>query len=235
TSYLHSTGVKRLSVEYVPDFTRSLVHYLKGVELEVVTSSLLKLELEDAVLFASKGVRLTCLSDNSLVDVKYVNPLTVEKTIIFELYESGIKADYVVVPAETDLLALSLHKGLKDLEEAGIDFNCEIVAVKIKGSSAQLLEGLKLDSFRVVEISEEEAYESLRELVKRGFRIKPIVALSYSVAKIAKDAIAIVTMGLRAPSKTERSAVKRMILEVLAKKRPLTAYQIWKEKPSLHS
>lgn len=233
-SYLRSLGAKYVFVEYVPDFTRSLIYYLRDIEAKVVVDSILEVELEDAILFAKRSLELVRSPSDGDLEVSYVNPLTVEglKTIVFELYESGVNVDYIVVPAETGLLALSLYKGLKDLESAGVDFSCEIVAVKVKGSSARLLEGLKLDGLKVIEVSEEEAYQSLRELVKKGLKVRPIVALSYNIAKTTKNAVAIVTMGFRPPSRAEKSAVKRVILEVLAKKQPLTAYQIWKENPS---
>lgn len=234
TSYLRNLGTKRVFVEYVSDFTRSLIYYLKDIEAKVIVNSVLELELEDAILFAGRGLELARSPGGGDLKVSYVNPFTVEglKTIVFELYESGANIDHVVVPAETGLLALSLYKGLKDLESAGVDFGCEIVAVKVRGSSARLLEGLKLGNLKVIEVSEEEAYESLRELVKKGLKVRPIVALSYNIAKTTKNAVAIVTMGFRPRSRAEKSAVKKVVLEVLAKKQPLTAYQIWRESPA---
>ncbi|MEM4751403.1 MAG: pyridoxal-5'-phosphate-dependent protein subunit beta [Desulfurococcaceae archaeon] len=230
-SYVKNSGATRVSLDYFPDFTRSTLHYLRDVEVEVVAKSIFEVEPEDMVFFASRKVEIMKSPSAGYLRVGYVNPFTVEglKTIVFELYERGVQADYVVVPAKTGLLALSLYKGLKDLNEAGIEYGCDIVAATVKGLGVQLVRGVS--GIRIVEIPDQEVYESFKQLVARGFKIKLLAALSYHVARVLGNAVAVMTMGFKPPGKGERSAVKQAVLEVLARRQPLTAYEIWRERP----
>lgn len=230
-SYVKNSGATRVSLDYLPDFTRSMLHYLRDVDVEVAAKSIFEVEPEDMVFFTSRKVEIVKYPSAECLKINYINPFTIEglKTIMFELYERGVKADYVVVPAKTGLLALSLYKGLKDLRKAGVEYNCEIVAATVKGLSVQLVR--EVGDIRIVEISDQEVYESFKRLVAKGFKIKLLAALSYHVARVLGNAVAVVTMGFKPRGKGEKSAVKQAVLEVLARKQPLTAYEIWRERP----
>ena len=226
-SHVRSAGLGEVCAEYVRDFTRSLAHYLQGAGLRVA-ASLLSVDSDDALFFASRGVEVgrAC---NALL--RYASPLTLEglKTIIFEIYERRVKAEKVVVPAETGVLALSLLKGLRDLSGAGIDAGYEVVAAALKGAGPPLLEGVS--NIRVVEVPEGELFEAYKKLVGRGFRVKPVVALSYHVAESLGGSVAVATMGYRPPPREGVSEVRKLVLEALSGGRALTAYEIWRENP----
>lgn len=229
-SYAKSAGATELCVEYVQDFTRSLVHYLHctGLKTRVATRDLLGVDGVDAFLLASRSVELDEACQELL---RYANPLSVEglKTIIFEIYERGVRAERVVVPASTGVLAVSLLKGLRDLNEAGAGASYEIVAAVLKGCKPPYLEGVS--GVRVAEVPGAELFETYRRLVGRGFRIKPIVALSYHVAENLGGSVAVATMGYKAPERRKDSDVRRLVLETLRRRGALTAYEIWKENP----
>jgi threonine synthase len=48
---------------------------------------------------------------------------------VFELFERGVKAEHIVVPVETGLLAYSISKGIQDLHEAGLSIDYQVVGV----------------------------------------------------------------------------------------------------------
>ncbi|MEM0376299.1 MAG: hypothetical protein QXI90_00780 [Thermofilum sp.] len=229
-SHAKSVGASQLCVEYVQDFTKSLAHYLhfSGLRVRVAAEDVLVIDGEDAFLLASREVEVSAACPETL---RYPNPLTVEglKTIIFEMFEQGVKAERVVVPASTGVLALSLLKGLADLREVGLDASYEVVAAALKGSKPPYLEGVA--GVRVVEVPGVELFETYRRLVGKGFRVKPIVALSYHVAENLGSSAAVATMGYRAPGRRKDSDVRRLVLEALRRGEALTAYEIWRENP----
>ncbi|MEM1645295.1 MAG: pyridoxal-5'-phosphate-dependent protein subunit beta [Ignisphaera sp.] len=230
-SYVRDLGIEKAVVSYVKDFTRSLTYYLlsAGVNVDVKVDSIFSVELEDIVFFSSRDVGIAKVNAKGL-SLEYVNSLTIEglKTIVFEVYEKRVNVERIVVPAETGLLALSIQKGLRDLQISGCEFNCEVIAAKIKGVDAPLLDGIQ--GIHVIEVTEDEVYEAYKKLVSKGFKTKPLATLSYYVAELLGNAVAVVTMGFISPSRG-RSIVKKHIVEILSKKSPLTAYEIWKEKP----
>lgn len=231
-SYARDLGLGRVVVPYVRDFTRSLTYYLLsiGIDVDVAVDSIFSVELDDIVFFSSKDVDLVGGADAGGLFIDYINPLTIEglKTIAFEVYEKKIDVEHIVVPAETGLLSISIQKGLRDLQLGGGEFNCEVVAAKVKGFDSPLLYGVH--GIRIVEVLEDEVYEAYKKFVGRGFKTKPLAALSYYVAESLGSAVAVVTMGFTSPSRG-RSMVKRFVLDVLSRKSPLTAYEIWREKP----
>lgn len=229
-SHAKSVGAAKLCVEYVQEFTKSLVHYLSraGLEVRVKVEDVLEMDGDDALLLARRGVRVceTCPEP-----IHYPNPLTVEglKTIVFEMREQEVRAERVVVPASTGVLALSLLKGVMELREAGQEASYEVIAAALKGSKPPYLEGVR--EVRVAEVPGEELFETYRRLVDRGFRVKPIVALSYHVAENLGNAVAVATMGYRAPERRKDSDVKKVVFEALRRGEALTAYEIWRENP----
>ncbi|MEM1700363.1 MAG: pyridoxal-5'-phosphate-dependent protein subunit beta [Desulfurococcaceae archaeon] len=231
SSFLRDAGVGEVYVEYSEEFTKSLVHYLTGVSLHVVAGSIFEIDPEDIMLFASKGLNIVHEFPKSSTNVHYENPLTVEglKTIVFELYEQGVKAENVVVPAKSGVLALSIYKGVDDLNEAGIETGFQVTAATPKGFNPRILRSLR--GVKVVEVSEAELYEAYVKLLRKGFKIKPLAALSYYVAEVTGNSVAVVTMGYKVRTTGRESSVKKLVLEVLSRKPQVTAYEIWKEKP----
>ncbi|MEM5822822.1 MAG: hypothetical protein QXH34_07095, partial [Ignisphaera sp.] len=101
----------------------------------------------------------------------------------------------------------------------------------VKGFDPRLITELR--EVKIIKVSEDELYGAYHRLVRKGFKIKPIAALSYYVANIVGNSVAVVTMGYKTRARTSgrESSIKRYILEVLSRKPMLTAYQIWREKP----
>lgn len=231
-SYIKDLGVDKVVAPYVRDFTRSLTYYLIniGAEVEVEATSIFGIDLDDIIFFSSRGISIVKEVNAEKLYIDYVNPLTVEglKTIALEIYEKRVNVDHIVVPAETGLLAISLQKGLRDLQDSGNEFNSKVVAAKVKGFDSPMLKGVQ--GIQVIEVAEDEVYEAYKKFVNKGFKTKPLAALSYYVAESLGNAVAVLTMGFTSPSKS-RSAVKKIVLEILSRRHPLTAYEIWKEKP----
>lgn len=233
TSFLSELGETPVGVEYAPEFTRSIVTYINrtlGSRVTVISDDLLSVDPEDAMLFASLDIVLSSRPPRGVI-ISYVNPLLVEglKTIVFEMLEQEVKADYIVVPTKSGALALSIWKGLQDLKKAGVEFSMEVVAATPSGCKPPLLS--YCNDIKIVQVPLEELYESYKELARRGFTIKPIAALGYHVAKNLGRAIAVVTMGYKPRSTRKTSNVKKLVLDLLSKRPMLTAYEIWKENP----
>ncbi|MCS7106551.1 MAG: hypothetical protein NZ902_00320 [Acidilobaceae archaeon] len=226
SSYVASRGWERVSSLYEPDFSRSLVRYLEGAEVEVIAPDPLALEAEDLAVLTSRA-RLVTRSQAPSVD--YASPWSVEglKTIALEICEQRARESFIVAPSKSGLLALSLLKGLRDLERAGAECPYQVVGASLRGRDPPLLEGLPV---RVEKVGEEEVYETLTKLSAKGFRVKPLAAIGYAVASSLGDAIAVVTVAVRPALRPGRSSVKRLVLSALEGGRK-TAYEIWKERP----
>ncbi|MEN2999349.1 MAG: pyridoxal-5'-phosphate-dependent protein subunit beta [Acidilobaceae archaeon] len=227
SSYVLSKGWRKVASLYEPDFSRSLVRYLEGLEVDVITPDPLSLEAEDIAVLTTRA-RLVRSSEAPRAD--YASPWSIEglKTVALEICEQRARESFIVAPSKSGLLALSLLKGLRDLERAGADCPYEVVAAGLKGREPPLLAGLPV---RTESIGEEEVYETLARLSSRGFRVKPLAAIGYAVASSLGDSIAVVTVAVRPPLRQGRSAVKRLILSTLEGGRK-TAYEIWKERPA---
>ncbi|MEM0233492.1 MAG: hypothetical protein QXL22_05680 [Candidatus Nezhaarchaeales archaeon] len=128
----------------------------------MVASSIFEMDPEDIMLLAGKGLNIVHEYPDSSTVVCYENPLTIEglKTIVFELYEQGVKAENVVVPSKSGVLASSLYKGIDNLIEVGIETCFQVTAVTLKGFNPQVLRNLR--GIRIIEVSEAELYEAYR-------------------------------------------------------------------------
>jgi DNA-directed RNA polymerase subunit RPC12/RpoP len=236
-SYARSTGVRLIKTEYIEAFTQSLLYYLKGIaKVRVLVRSLDSLSMDDIVrIYGMNNVDVTT-KDTSIGDearINYLNPLTIEglKTIVFELYERGVRAENIVVPVETGVLAYSLVKGLDDLRRAGAEPGYTVVAAVVKGASVP--EIVKRHGVKVAEIEAEEVLDALGRLTKKGFVTMPISAVSFAVARILGSSVAVLTMGYK-PYRlyTGRGQLREEIIELLRKKGRMTAYEMWKERQS---
>lgn len=236
-SYLVSSGVNTLRVRLEEDFTTSLAYYLAYyAKLYVVVSDALSLGFQDLLMLEDLGVELVSVGRAPPVtEVSYANPLTVEglKTIAFEVYEKRVKAENVVVPAATGLLALSVAKGLEELREAGHDHHYIVTAAVLRGRGwPNLLQ--RYGQVKVEEVGEDEALEALVRLSKRGVKTKLLSALSYLVAENLGSSLAVVTMGFKRPARrTEESGrLREELLRALSELGEATAYELWKRVPA---
>lgn len=233
TSVLKVRNIDTFTILYEEDFTKSLTHYTHfvGLKPSISIPRIDLVDLDDILFFISRGIDIVFDNKplNTLV-IKYLNPLTVEglKTIAFEIYESRIPVERVVVPCETGLLALSILKGFKELKERNVDVDYEVVAVSIKNRGCRLLNNVR--EVKVIEVGDREVFEALREAYEKGFKTKPLSALSLYIAENIGKSLAVVTMGFKTVTSRE-SAVKKLILEILSQGKPMTAYEIWKTKP----
>lgn len=235
-SYLKSQGIRCVCTRYVRDYTRSLVFYLtsNNISIWIEHQDLAEIDPNDLFYYVTRDVHIAEHIPRDCHVIEYVNPLNIEglKTIVFELFERDIRPDYLVVPTTTGLLAYSLAKGLADLSKAGIDYSFKIVAVVLKAHYDQVLEFVKHEKNITIEkASISEAYESMRELVKKGFKINPLGALGYLVAKTLKNSIGVLTMGYRSSGRVDASSVRKIITETLEKHGSLSAYEIWRLNP----
>lgn len=235
SSYLISNNVIAVKAKLEEDFTTSLAYYLTdNIKLYVIVPKALSLSSSDLLMLEDIGVEFVGLSRTpSVLEVNYVNPLTVEglKTIAFEIYEKRVKAENVVVPASTGTLALSIAKGFQELKDCGYDHNYSVIAVTLKGYDKPEL--LRYDSnIRVEEVSDDEVLEALVRLSKMGIRTKALSALTYVVAENVGTSLAVVTMGFkRSLRRLDNVRLRGEIRKALLELDEATAYELWRRAP----
>ncbi|MET1128511.1 MAG: pyridoxal-phosphate dependent enzyme [Thermoproteota archaeon] len=229
-SYLASKGAGRVSFEYSEDFAYSLAYYLRGLaEVEVVIPDPSRIDAMEVVALVSLGALVSFGRGSGTLS--YASSLAVEglKTIALELVERGVRAERVVVPAETGLLALSVWKGLRDAERAGAPAGYEVVAAALEGAPEPELARLA-PGVRVERVGAEEAVVSLVELARRGIRAKLLAAAALAAAERLGGSVAVVTVSQRrAPPlrAARRSQLKEAVEKVLAALGEATAYDLW--------
>ncbi|MEM2223629.1 MAG: pyridoxal-phosphate dependent enzyme [Acidilobaceae archaeon] len=234
-SYILSKKTGKVITRFEEDFTYSLVYYLTGISrVTVIVDDPLYLNYSDISILTRVGnVELVSTSEDLSVGVlNYVNPLTVEglKTIAFELYERRVKVENIVVPAVRGLLAYSIWKGFRDLEESGLSTSYNIVATTIKGYS-NIMPSIR-ESFKVVEVSRDEVLAALLELGGKGVITKPLSISAFIIAKSLGNSIAILTIGFRPPPRKHWSiGARREIIRILEEYGESTAYEVWKNLP----
>lgn len=234
-SYFSSAGVREIGTFFEEDFTYSLAYYLSGVlKMEVLVSDITSANVAELSALAEMDVRLTTRPSPSVQYIEYPNPLTVEglKTIALEVVERKVRADAIVVPARTGLLAYAIRKGLMEASEAGMDAPYEVIAAFPKGKlKPRMLE--VCNDIKAVEVEEEEVLNSLMKLSRRGIKTKPLSALAYTVAEGLTNAVAIVTMGFKpATSRVKGSYIKEEVVRAIKDAGIATAYEVWKRMPT---
>jgi hypothetical protein len=162
-----------------------------------------------------------------------VNPLTVEglKTIAFEVVEVKPRAELIVVPAISGLLALALAKGLLEAEYAGVGAGYRVVAAVVEGAEKPQLLSYAPQRVEVVYVTAGEAMEALVELAKLGLRVKPLSAAAYAAARKLGGGVAVVTSSLKPVSPLVRVRGRlaeevRAALEALGE---ASAYRVWEQ------
>jgi hypothetical protein len=230
-SYIASVGTSKVLIRYAEDFTYSLATYLRGlVDVQVSLPKPAEVDPLEVLSLAELGVAITFEDGENLV---YENSLTVEglKTIAYEIVERSVPVERVVVPVETGLLAFALVKGLREVREAGIDINYEVVgAVVESGESNTLLSWMP--EVRVERVDLEEVIESMVLLAKRGIKAKLLSAAAVAVASRLGSSLAVITAGYgrrRLRRLCTKSKVGREVLRTLKKLNEATAYEIWSE------
>ncbi len=232
-SYIAHVGLRKIAIKYDGVFSKSMAYYLSisnVSETLICVDDPLEITADDFLYILKLCKISVCSGEAEAFHVSYVNPLTIEglKTIVLELYERRVNVEYIVVPAKTGILALSLAKGLSDLEEAGIHAGYEVVAAVKKGSQTPgIIEGEK--RVRIVEVSTEDIINSLRELTERGIYTTPLSAVGYHVAKYLGKAVAVITIGYKPVVRRRESELKKVVIKTLEKLGKATAYEIWRE------
>ena len=229
TSYILSRGFKKIWVRYEPGFTKSLSHYLpSGLKVYYCIEKPLEVDVEELFTLAKKGELATCRNIDGVL-VEYTSALTIEglKTIVFEIYEKKVKGDYIVVPAKTGVLAYSLVKGLRELEECGLDTGFEVVAV--------FPEDYVVPDFikntprvKILKTTNSEVLESFNYLLKKGIHTAPLSAIGFQVARSLGNSIAVLTIGYKPRTRKRRSKLAEQVLKTLEKLGKASAYEIWR-------
>ncbi len=224
-SYVASAGAPGWSrVKYYEDFAYSFARYVGGISgVEVVIDDPTKIDPQEVVALVDAGAKVSFGPSVGAVD--YANPLSIEglKTIAFEIAEFHPRADAVLVPAETGLLALSVWKGLREA-----DLNAEVVAVTLRGSEGpSALEGLRDLSVR--EEDPEEAVRGLVALARFGIRAKVLSAAAFALAEEVGGAVAIISAAQRRfPSRGRAdSGIRSEVMRALGELGEATAYDLW--------
>jgi len=232
SSHILSRGIKKIRVQYEPGFTKSLSYYLpQRVKTYYCIEEPLDVDVIELFELARRGELSTCKYTEGL-SVEYASALTVEglKTIVFEIYEKRVNAEYVVVPAKTGILAYSLAKGIGELERAGLIINLKVIAVFPKG--AMVPEFLKRTThMKIIEASNEDALEAFNYLLKKGIHTAPLSAMGFQVARSLQNSIAVLTIGYKPRLRRKRSKLAEQILKTLEKLNKATAYEIWRNNP----
>jgi len=230
SSYLRHVGMSSIKVLYEPGFARSISHYVgDDVNLAFYVDDLLVVDVDELIDIARRGEVSACKSGESFI-VDYVSALTVEglKTIVFEVAERGLRVESIVVPAKTGVLAFSLGKGLRDLEEAGLEVNLEVIAAYPKSFNPPQMPDRRV---KLVGVSHDELLGSYRLLVKKGVFTAPLSATAFHVAASVKSALAILTLGYKPRPKRRRRWLSERLVKVLEQLGSATAYEIWKHMP----
>ncbi len=225
---------EELELDFSQDVTVSISTYLlkSGVRVKVRVDPS-SVELTELLYLSNLGVEISFDGGGGRA---YESPFMIEgfKTIAFEVFESRGRADGLVIPAESGVLAYGVWKGFLELEELGLSRVPPIYLAYHGTVKTGLLEILEDRGARLMEVDATDALKSLVQLAKKGVYIKPVAAKAYSLAKeLGGGVIAVLTgTGFR---KWEHGAegrplteLQERILDVLREEGEMTAYQIWR-------
>ncbi len=226
---------KEVSLGFSQDVTSSLATYLVKagirVKIDVDPESV---ELTELLYLSGLDVEISYGRGGGVV---YESPYMIEgfKTIAYEIAESRSNIDGVIVPAESGILAYSLMKGFKELEEVGIYSPPPMYLAHHGGAVTELIEILESQGAKLIEVKASDALKSLIQLARKGIYVKPVAAKSYSLAEeLGGNKVAILTgSGLRKWSheleQKPLTPLQREILSVMEGGKEMTAYQIWRK------
>lgn len=234
-SYFLTNKVGKVTTRFEEDFTYSLAYYLNGIsELEVVVEDVTSLNVNDVSAILEMNGKLVMGVGGPTNCLEYANPLTVEglKTIAFEIVERRVKADTIVVPARSGVLAYAICKGLAELAEAGVDTPYGVVATLVRGEAIpHLLKNCR--GMRFDEVCEEEILNAIIRLSRRGIKTKLLSTLAYATARNTSNAVAVVTMGFKSipRHRSRNDGVRKEVLKIVREAGRITAYEIWRKAP----
>ncbi|MEM0439275.1 MAG: pyridoxal-phosphate dependent enzyme [Sulfolobales archaeon] len=235
--------IDRAIISYSPDLSISLATYLarKGIDLTVSVNGPVSSSSE-IIEISRLGVRI--VFGDLVPNIYYEDPYMIEgfKTISYEIYEQLGHVKRVCIPAEEGVLAYSIARGFRTLEELGIAQEPpEIVATTTSHRGVVGMRDilLKIGGVRIERIADQDIVEAIIELSSRGIYMRPISATSYAFSKNVRDCVAVITGSeiKRIPYMNPRRArygqrvteLQRRIVEILSRSNEgMTAYEIWK-------
>ena len=245
------------------------------------TSRLYGLVLQGATLMLAKstddalrrGERAASLKNSILVTPVSTGLIEGYRTLVYEVYAMGVRPDAILVPVGDGVLAISVYKAVRELEEV-VGEAPRVIAVRVGqpglGLSELVVEkplayehavkAVKATGGYVVEVEPSEVYSAVRLVAQsEGIVVDPAGASTVAALyKLASDGgidrgetvVALLTGGgsrdplllleairsspeleARLPDSEEQvllSHVKKRILEILAERRILHTYGIWK-------
>ena len=235
--------IDRAVISYSQDLSISLAAYLavRGVGLTVSISGPVSSSSE-IIEISRLGARIVFgdLSPN----IYYEDPYMIEgfKTIAYEIYEQLGHVKSICVPAEEGVLAYSIARGFKTLEELGVVHETpEIVATTTSNMGRIGMHDvlLKIGRTRVERIADQDIVEAIIELSSRGIYTRPISATSYAASKRIRDCVPVITgsenkkipytVPRRSYGGRGETELQRRIIEILSRSdKGMTAYEIWK-------
>ena len=230
-SYLKSRGIKSVKVSYEPGFTKSILHYLRGFsKATYCIRDLIEVDIEDLFEISKFGEISTCRESSTISTyIDYMSALTIEglKTILFEIFESRIDIEHIVVPAKTGVLAFSLAKGLEELRNAGAEPGFDVIAVFSKGTTIpDYLR--KVKHIQVVGVSSDELMDSFKLLISEGIYTAPLSVMGFHIARSLGKSLAVLTIGYRPRIPPRKSKLRERILKTIEKFGKASAYDIWR-------
>lgn len=219
-------------IRYSKDFAISAATYLTpSHRTKVVIEDPLKADPEELTSLVYLNAELC--TERYREAISYDNPLTIEglKTIIFEIVERGITEGKILVPSESGVLALSIWKGIKDLEKANFETNFKIIAAVLEDNYPSYLKNI--EGIQIEKIKLNELIDNFIELARKGVKVKLVSALGVALAMKLGEGIVIVTgeskgVNLRG-SQSFWNDIKKDIAKALEGKKGMTAYEIWRE------
>ncbi len=226
---------KEVKLGFSQDVTSSLATYLvkAGIKVKIDVDPE-NVELTELLYLSGLDVEISYGKGSGVV---YESPYMIEgfKTISYEIAESRSQIDGIIVPAESGVLAYSLMKGFKELEEMSIFSSPPMYLAHHGGAVTELIEILESQGAKLMEVKADDALRSLIQLAKKGIYVKPVAAKSYSLAeKLGGNKVAVLTgSGLRKWSheleQKPLTPLQRKILSVMEGRKGMTAYQIWRK------
>ncbi|MEM2204496.1 MAG: pyridoxal-phosphate dependent enzyme [Sulfolobales archaeon] len=235
--------IDKAVISYSPDLSISLATYLARREIDLTVSVNGPVSSSNEIIEISRlGVRIVFGDLNP--NIYYEDPYMIEgfKTISYEIYEQLGHVKRVCIPAEEGVLAYSIARGFKTLEELGIaQESPEIVATTTSHRGVVGMRDvlLKIGGVRIERIDDQDIVEAIIELSSRGIYMRPISATSYAFSKRMRNCVAVITGSeiKRIPYMNPRriysgsrvTELQKRIVEVLSRSNEgMTAYEVWK-------
>ncbi|PMP91049.1 MAG: hypothetical protein C0171_03660 [Caldisphaera sp.] len=235
SAILSNLEYNSFKLNYIEDFALSFSYYArkigKNVDVKVDPEMV---DPQELILLSRLGVKISFKSNKDVLlkEITYDNPYTIEglKTISYEIYEKSLKEYKIFVPAQSGTLVYAIGKGLYELKNMRKDFpEFELIAVKLKRTEIPEIINSSNYKIKIMSVSSEEAMESMIKLSKKGLNVKPLASVSYALAMIEGNGIAIITgKGKNSLNLTMKDTdLSKDIINLLSDGNKRTAYEIW--------